>query len=372
MNTENSNNQLDLSFEQLIEASNFSLEEPTASIKPSTLEINSLDEEEELEEEKVVEAKVKEVEEPVVAPIITLDTPKTIYAELVKEKLASGEFEDVLVGEEGSEVKLSELENVDEETYKAVLEDAQKTRDENIKNNFISVENLTDTQKSLINIIKNGDLEKAKELFDNPQQLQEPFQGYDSSDDGHNEQVLGWYYEKVLGHSKKEATALVNTAKEDSSLDSKAIKIVEHQKHQFAENIKKQEAEVQEEKRAEAEKIKNYRKDLTISLKEEGLSDIMAKKFVDVATKYNQEGELEIDTIYDEWMSDPKKAKELIYFMLDNESYLKKATSETKKAVHQDILKKVNIVRDNTKVSKTEEKEEVSSSPFDNIQFNKQ
>ena len=69
-------------------------------------------------------------------------------------------------------------------------------------------------------------------------------------------------------------------------------------------------------------------------------------------------------------MKDPKKAADLLYFMLDKENYLKKATTEVKKEVQKDLLRKVSIVRDTTKTSKKQEEEKTDdSSPLANLTF---
>jgi len=364
--TENiDNNFEDLSFSQLVEMSNFELEDETPNNEEVEITLENKEEKEEVKEEAKLEPPVLEKETE-----ITLAPQASIYSELAKEKLASGEWEDVLVEIDGEEKKLSELTNVDKETYQGILESFKAEQDDKLKSNYVSVKDLNDTQKALINIIKTGDLDKAKELFDNPQQLQEPFQGYDNDNDTHNEQVLGWYY-RQQGHSEKEVSVLLQAAKEDLTLDTKASRIVEFQKNQFHENIKNQEQAVQKEKLAEQEKIKSYRKDLMTEFKSEEMTEGIAKKFVDVATKYNQDGDLEIDTIYDEWMSDPKKAKELIYFMLDKDGYLKKATNETKRATHQEVLKKVHILRDTTKTTKQKEEDTApkGNNPFEGLEF---
>ena len=360
-------NQTDLSFEQLIEMSNFSLDDVKPAQEPK-VEITLTQEEEEAPKD---ETKVEEQKPAEVKTEITLEQQPTIYKELVKEKLTRGELDDVIIVIDGEEKQLSELDNLDEETYNQVVEEYNKTKDEDFKSKYVSVEDLNETQKALINIVKSGDLEKAKELFEKPQLLQEPFQGYDSSSDEHNEQVLAWYY-GTLGHSKKEIEALVSASKEDLTLDLKAEKIVEFQKTQFKDRIRQEEVSAQEAKKQEEDRIKSYRKDLMSTLKEEGLSETMSRKFVDVATKYDKDGNLEIDTIYDEWMSDPKKAKELIYFMLDKESYLNKAKSAVKTEVQKDLLKKVNIVRDTTKTSKVKEEEQSPSNPFETLVFKPQ
>lgn len=306
--------------------------------------------------EETVEEQAPQEEEEIEANTQT----NSIHTILAKEKLASGEWEDVIVTIDGEEKKLSELDFIDEETYQAVLEDDKKHKEETFNSKYVDVENLNETQKSLINIIKSGDLEKAKELFENPEQLKEPFQGYDSTNDAHNEQIVRWYY-KQQGNSEKEIDALVNVAKEELSLDTRAEKIVEHGRTQFKETLKNKEQELQEIKKKEEENRKVYRKELLNTLKEDKVaSETLLKKFIDVATKPNKDGELEIDNIYEEKMKDPKQASRLIHFLLDEQDFLKKESSKVKTETHKGMLRQVGILRDTTKTAsqKTEVKEE--------------
>lgn len=370
-------NQEELSFEQLMEFNNFSLEDDDKKKEIETdITLNNEDDEEEdkskegdpnpddLEKDKN-KAAPKEPETK-----ITLDNSDNTYLDIVKEKLDSGEWEDLVIeDEEGNEVRLSELKDIDKDTFKALEKEIKTQKDTEFKEKYVSVDGLDEVKKRLINIVKEGDLELAKALFQNPAALQEPFQGYDADNDDHNEDVLDWYYQKALGHSPKEAEALVKAAKEDLTLDVKAQKIVDYQRNQFYENLKNREQEILAEKAKEQETLKEYRKNLAAELKQEGLSENLTRKFVDVATKTDKTGNYEIDTIYDEWMSDPKKAKELIYFMLDKENYLKKVTSSVKKDVQLDTLKRIKIVQDGSKVEKQKKEESAPITPFETLNF---
>jgi hypothetical protein len=55
--------------------------------------------------------------------------------------------------------------------------------------------------------------------------------------------------------------------------------------------------------------------------------------------------------------------------MLDKETYIKKVTSETKKNVQLDNLKKVKIVQDTTKVSRVKKEESPIISPLESLNF---
>ena len=357
-----------------MEFNNFSLEDndKKEEIQTDITISNEEDEDKSKEGEESsnedLEKKKDEPKEPETK--ISLGNSDDTYLDIVKERLDSGEWDDLVIeDEDGNEVKLSELKDIDKDTFKALEKEIKTQKDTEFKEKYVSVDGLDEVKKRLINIVKEGDLDLAKALFQNPAALQEPFQGYDNENDDHNEDVLDWYYQKALGHSPKEAAALVKASKEDLTLDTKAQKIVEYQRNQFYTNLQNREQKILADKAKEQETIKEYRKNLSTELKQEGLSENLTRKFVDVATKTDNTGNYEIDTIYDEWMSDPKKAKELIYFMLDKENYLKKATAAVKKDVHLDTLKRIKIVQDGSKVEKQKKEDTTPITPFETINF---
>lgn len=374
-------NQQELSFEQLLEFNDFSLE---AGENPKTDEVEiDLSEDTEEEEEDKVDDLDLEKEEKVIVPEkkaapkkedkeekISFNNTDAVYFDIIKDRLDSGEWEDVLIEtEDGTEKLLSELDNVDKDTFKNLERAIKEQKAEEFKSKYVEVDGLDEVKKRLINIVKSGDLELAKALFENPESLKEPFQGYDEDNDAHNTDVLSWYYQKVMGHSGSEARALVEASKKDLTLDVKAQKIVDYQRQQFYKGLENKEQELIEDQKEEQERIKEYRKGLAQEFKVEGVSESLTRKFVDVATRKDQNGSFEIDNIYEEWMNDPKKARELIQFMLDKDTYIKKVTSETKKNVQLENLKKIKIVQDTTKVSRTKQEETAAISPLETLNF---
>jgi|Laugrespbdmm15dd_1035085.scaffolds.fasta_scaffold06041_2 hypothetical protein len=374
-------NQQELSFEQLLEFNDFSLED-TGNPKTEEVDINLSEDPDNEEEDKSKELDL-DTEEKVIIPEkkatpkkedkeekISFTNNDAVYFDIIKDRLDSGEWEDVLIEtEDGTEKLLSELDSIDKDTFKNLENAIKEQKAEEFKSKYVEIDGLDEVKKRLINIVKSGDLELAKSLFENPESLKEPFQGYDEDNDAHNTDVLGWYYQKIMGHSPSEARALVESSKKDLTLDVKAQKIVEYQRQQFYKGLENKEQELIEDQKEEQERIKEYRKGLAQEFKTEGVSESLTRKFVDVATKKDQNGSFEIDNIYEEWMNDPKKARELIQFMLDKDTYIKKVTSETKKNVQLENLKKIKIVQDTTKVSRTKQEETSAISPLETLNF---
>jgi hypothetical protein len=373
-------NQEELSFEQLLEFNDFSLEDGTSPKNEEEVDIDLSDDKEDNSEESETKDDKEEKEEVVVEKNepskkekkeeIVFNNSDAVYFDIVKDRLDSGEWEDVLIEtEDGTEKLLSELDNIDKDTFKNLEKAIKDQKDEELKSKYVDIDGLDEVKKRLINIVKSGDLDLAKALFQNPESLKEPFQGYDEDNDAHNTEVLAWYYQNIIGHSPSETRALVEASKKDLTLDVKAQKIVDYQRQQFYKGLENKEQELIAEQKEEVERIKEYRKGLASEFKQEGVSENLTRKFVDVATKKDENGAFEIDNIYEEWMNDPKKAKELIQFMLDKETYIKRVTSETKKNVQLENLKKIKIVQDTTRVSRTKQEETTPISPLESLNF---
>jgi hypothetical protein len=374
-------NQEELSFEQLLEFNDFSLEDGTSPKNEEEVDIDLSDDKEDDSEEAGTKDDKEEKEEEVVVEKnepskkekkeeIVFNNSDAVYFDIVKDRLDSGEWEDVLIEtEDGTEKLLSELDNIDKDTFKNLEKAIKDQKDEELKSKYVDIDGLDEVKKRLINIVKSGDLDLAKALFQNPESLKEPFQGYDEDNDAHNTEVLAWYYQNIIGHSPSETRALVEASKKDLTLDVKAQKIVDYQRQQFYKGLENKEQELIAEQKEEVERIKEYRKGLASEFKQEGVSENLTRKFVDVATKKDENGAFEIDNIYEEWMNDPKKAKELIQFMLDKETYIKRVTSETKKNVQLENLKKIKIVQDTTRVSRTKQEETTPISPLESLNF---
>lgn len=325
---------------------NFETEEQSnTQTEVDGIDISFEKQEVEQEQEKDVQQE-EEVSNEVVIETTTEPTP-TVYDTLLKDRLESEEWSDAEIEVNGEKIAISELKSIDEETYNFIKEAQKNLKKEEIESKYIKVDGLSEQQKSLINIVKTGDLEKAKELFENPQILQEPFKGFDNDNEEHNIQVLAWKYSSQ-GKTPKQIQALIQIAKEDLTLDVEAKQIVEEEQKNYFNHLKETENRLLQEKTAEQEKIKTYRKELINEFKESGLEEGLSKRFADVASKYTQEGNFEIDNILDDILKDPKKASRLIHFVLDEKGFIAKATSEVKKNEQIKSLKFIGALKDTT------------------------
>lgn len=290
------------------------------------------------------------------------------FTTIAKKFIAEGDWEDVQIEDEnGNLVKLSEIDNLDEETFLAIKEDHKKLAKEDIEKNYISVKELPEEKLRLLNIIKNGG--DLKEIFKSEEGLKKPFEGMDLNDDKNKASILYWQYTQKQGLEAGEAKDLVDAAIKNLTLDSKVTNIVDY----YQENHKKRLVEIEQqviaEKAAEEASIKEYKKNLSTLYKKEGITDSVSKRLIEAATVRDETGDLVIDSVYENIMKDPEKAKDLIFFMLEQEAFLKAKGANIKTQEQIGLLRTVKIVRDTGgKSSSPEIKEEPKNkNPFGEV-----
>jgi hypothetical protein len=339
---------LNFSFEEL------SKSEPNDEEKKEDLE-NPLEIKEEVKEEVKIEEK----------PIIS-SVESTNFSNIAKKFLEKGDWEDAIIEKEGVEVKLSESEDLDEETFFAIWDEQKKISKETIDKNFIPVKGIDENKLKIINIIKNGG--DIKEIFRDETQLQKPYEDVDLENTQVQQNIL---YNQYLrqGVEPDDAKDLVLKATKELSLDIKAKHIVAGYQSLYEENLSKLEKETAELQKKELEEIKEYKKSLNTFYKEDGLEDVISKSLVDAATKIdNKSGQLYIDTVYEDIMKDPAKAKDLIFFMLERDKFLSKKGASVKRETDIKHLRNIKIVQETSKQSNvTKQEEEKVTNNFSDI-----
>lgn len=319
-------------------------------------------------EKKELESKEEEKEEEEEKKPETGATP-TVYLNVAKKFLEDGKWFDVKIEEDGKEIKLSEATEIDEEMFFQILEEQEKATKEEIDANYVSVSELDENSRKLINIIKNGG--DLTEIFQTPAQLKRPFEGWNLEDEKNQERILYWQLTSEQRLSPEDAQELVKKYKKDLSIDTKVQTIVKHHQERFDKGLEEREKQVLAEKQAEEVAVKEYRKTLGTFYKNEGLTDSVSRRLVDAATKKDETGTLIIDGIYEKLMEDPQKAKDLIFFMLEPENYLKAKGANIKKNEQLDLMRKVSIIRQNSgkTTPKKEEEKPTNETVFDNIEL---
>lgn len=285
--------------------------------------------------------------------------------------IKSGQLEDLEVDIDGDVFKLSDAKNLDEDTLKEVLKAYKQQAEESEKQNKVDVSELNSVQQKLINIIKDGDFEKARELFSEPAQLVEPFKGYDSTIESHNEEVfLKDLINKMPNITEKKALALLDIEKAEGTLDETAQTIVDTYRREFIEGLEKKETETKKQKEERIKNEKQFVKDINSIYKQMEIKDSVALQMTKLVQRDN-EGKRPVDNLIQEFMADPNKASDLIMFLSNKELYDKKVSSKVKNETELGFAKKINIIKSKpvTTDDKTESDQKSMKDVFGAIKF---
>lgn len=366
----------EISFEDLVLKNNESVAEGEMTFTQEDFaKTNFTETEEQKEEDKSTEAEIiipvvedKEAKVEVAKPATVISEGMVVennYTGIAKKLLEKGEWKDFIVeGEDGKETKFSELENLDEETFLTVWKEQKTFVKEDLDKNYIPVKDIDENRLSLINIIKSGG--DLREIFKDESQIKKPYEGLDLNSQQNQQNVL---YQQYLnqGLSADDAKDLVIKSTKDLSLSAKSEQIVKFYQESYDENLKKIEKQVAEDRIKEAESIKEYKKNLISLYKGEELEDGLSKVLAESATKKNPDGQLYIDTVYEDLMKDPEKAKDLVFFMLEKDKFLAKKGASIKREVNISNMKKIKLVQDTNKTVHKVNEESKPNTPFGDI-----
>jgi hypothetical protein len=278
-------------------------------------------------------------------PKLVTKTEKSNYSVRAQALIEAGEWEDAETDlEDGTTVKLSEYDDLNEEQYKDLLAEYKKIKEEQLNSKYLKVENVDEDKKRIASIVLNGG--DLREIFKNPQELVRPFSeelGWDLDNENHQAAIV---YQQYLaqGLSESEAGELVEKARKNLELDDRSKQIVNFHQKNHSEKLKRVEVDLIQEMKDEEDRIKNYRKDLSKEYKDLGLEDSLIKRLINSATNKTDKGDFHIDSLYEERMRDPKKAKDLILFLEDEEKFLKLKNYQTEKDVKVSTLRKISLI----------------------------
>ena len=278
------------------------------------------------------------------------------WADLAKKYIEIGTWQDAEVEIEGEEVKLSELENLDKETFLEIVKAQDAKRNDELNEKFINKEDLDDISLKIIDISKNGgdikDVLKAKETYiDN-------LNTYDLENEDHQELLVRQMYQmNNPNFSEKQIDNLVNTDKSDLELDTKAKEFADNLKASYNKMLDDEKQNAEQQKVQQEEERKQLRKGMRESLKEFGLDKESAvKPLIDSATKEGEDG-LPIDKQYAELKKDPKQLAEFALWLNNREDYKSKISEKQSFKDKKDTMVKLNLLKgkkDNKSAKKKE------------------
>lgn len=312
-------------------------------------------EQEEIQKEEQTETPKPEKEKQV-------KIESTNYSNLAKKYIELGTWKDATIETEDGEATLSEIEDLDEQTFLEIVQAQDAQRNEEIDQKFINKEDLDDISLKIIEISKNGgdikDVLKAKETYiDN-------LNTYDLDNEQHQELLVRQKYKlKNPELTDKQVDALINTHKEDLDLDTVATGFADDLKASYHKMLDDRKQEVAQLRQQEQEERKGLRKSLKETLKGYGLKDHALRPLIDSVTKEGEDGNLLIDNQFSELKKNPDELAEFLLWKNNREDYKKLISKKQTDREKKDTLIKLNLLKGKT----TPAKKDKGASGKDNV-----
>ena len=305
-------------------------------------DVKEKNEEPEKKEEKVKEEENKSSN--------TFDFKQVINS-LVENKIFEG-F-DTIETEDG-EISFDDFE-VDENTFVDII----KSKLDEIKETAASntTKGLSDFTKHLLEIEKNGgNVSQALETYQN---FQNPLESFDLSDEIDQQKVIFMKYHQVMGMEKDVVMDLIEGFFNKGKLEDEAIKADTEIRNAVSKQLEAINEQAKKDKDKKKENLKIYRDKLRENLNSFDINDNYKRKILDLATKEDENGNFQLDSVYYEIRNNPEKAASLILFLTDPEEYNKQITSKEVRNTQLDTFKKLKLVKrggDNIKIQSKDKK----------------
>jgi len=275
---------------------------------------------------------------PIVAEevIVEQEAPKPTttdnkYKERIKLLIEDGLIEDFGVGitkEDGErvEIPLSELEDIDKDLYKTLLDTYKSTKDKEKNDKFISVEGLDDTTRKIIEVKKAGGnlTEAIQPNIEALDQIIAIKSRLENSDPNEQIQVAINIVAQDLqnkGLSERVIQAQIKDYVENLEIDTIANQILDSHLSIHKQEIDNKHKEELQRIEGEKEQQKQFRQSLSAKYKEWELPEALKKVLVDNATKVDENNITNTDKLYFDAIKDPEKFAKINYMLNNLESF---------------------------------------------------
>lgn len=266
------------------------------------------------------------------------------YSELIKELVEKGEWEDVdvTIGEET--VGILELADVDKDTFLLLKEQQESEKKKELQEKYISTEGLKEEDKKIIEIIKNGGKDIATQILQS-----KPFiETIEEIEVTRNEEDFkGLVYQSYKSQNYEDdyIALKINAMVKNGTLDDEAQKIIDQVKLNYKDYVDNSLKKIEENKKQIEAQRTEYRKKLNEVIKTYTIEDKDKRSILDVATKYDQDGKLEAQKLFDKAREEnPELFVEAVMLLKDAKMYESFKMTKAKNTATLNTMKKHIIV----------------------------
>ena len=292
--------------------------------------------------EKVEE--VKKVEEVITPPVeeIKKEPVKkdTDYSTRLQEYIELGFIEDSQItygeGDEAKEVFLSELQDLDKDTFQAIVSKYKEAKDKELKEKYISVDGLDERTKKYVELKKAGG--DISTLIEQEVQYVNPLNSYDLEEESHQEHLVRVSLAQQ-GLKPKFIEQEIAELKENFTLDVEAKKIAQIINKQFDDHVEAKKQEQLDAIEKDRQKDKEFKKVISQSLKELVPNENIAKVLIENSTKKDEYGLTNTDKLYFDAQKNPEFFAQLTLFLNNQDEFYKNIGAKTKNKALKDVTK---------------------------------
>lgn len=294
--------------------------------------------------------------------------PKNQYRDKLKSLIEDGLIENfqVTIGEEGKEVQtsLSELEDVDKDTYAYILATYKELKEKDLKEKYISKEGIDELTESLIELKQAGG--DISSLIKEELQTVDILQQMKKNIDDEQQQIDIVYHElKGKGLSDRVIQAQINDLTENFELEKTATEILDTHIEAYKQSVETKKKEQLGKIAEEKEKEKQFKKEVSTFYKESKIPENIRGLLIENTTKRDNQGLTNTDKLYFDSINDPQKHAK-VAFMLHNLDEFEKWISAGK--VLQNQTKTASsIMRIDPTVVKQDANKGTGNAQLDNI-----
>lgn len=272
------------------------------------------------------------------------------------------DYEIVTTNEAGEEVTvaISEIKDFDEDLFEQIKEAQKEKKDEQLKEQYISVEGIDETTKKIIDLKKKGgDITEVLEVH---KQYVSPLEQVDITNEAHQEWLVRQKLALNPDLDQDDIENKVKKLKTNLSLDKEAEKIYTEFKSKYDEFLEQKIKEQEQLVQAQKEQEKQFRKSITEAVKKlEIKNDNVVRKIVDLASKTDEVGLTEADKkFYDIKQNNPEKFAKIALLLEDEELFNKIYGSKVALQTKAESTKKLLNLRPRTATQQLQQNKSTS------------
>lgn len=286
--------------------------------------------------------------------------PKTDYKGILSDLMSRGIINDISdyefqVGENDEDkVSFKDLNIEDKESFLDLIENVIKEKESGLLKDKIDTSSVSDFTRQLIEAEKSG--ANVNQILGVYRQYQAPIQDLDLSVKEDQMRVIRHFVNSLpISDEEKDEQMEIYKSQSDEFIEAKAKKFKGILDEKMKEYIQKQKEDAEKKKKEDEEASKRYRKDLRTEFNSSyELNEKMLSRLTDFALKIDDKGETGVLRTFKESMRDPKKAVDLIMYLMSPDEFIKQKSN---KRVKQEQIKVIKMLgRTNKSRSSNNEK----------------